>query len=228
MLAGLLLLSSLACKKLPGELPCGCDTNPPAYKKGAGPQKLAPCGTLTLPIDTVQKYPIDIIVFIGIAIGQETIPEMRYHDSTNFSNDPSLQINALHWYFSVNATVKDLNGNTLMQMMDNKWYVYTNNVGKYNYDAKGLEIFDKQGHIAFSIDSKNPVGEGDPSLTIQGLFPSPDGTVVIAELTESGHNLILPYGTPELNAAFDSVYFQSPIQPLFRYTGPNWQHARLN
>ena len=155
--AGFLLLGSLACKKLPNELPCGCDPNPPMYKKGAGPQKLAVCGTLTLPIDTTINYGIDIIVFVGIYNAHETIPELKIHDSTNFFNDQFMQINSVHWDFSVNATIKDLYGNTLLQMMDNKWYVYSNNVGKYNYDAKGLELFDKQGHIAFSIDSRNPL-----------------------------------------------------------------------
>ncbi|HEY8972215.1 MAG TPA: hypothetical protein VIM64_24090 [Puia sp.] len=225
MLAGLLLPSSMACKKLPGELPCECDTNPPMYKKGGGPQKLAVCGTLNLPIDTT-NYLIDIIAYVGYySIAHETLPELNLHTSTSFFNDPStsLQIYGLHWYFSVNTTLKDRNGNTLLQMMDSKWYVYTNNISKYNYDARGLEIFDKQGHIAFSIT------DDGTSLMVQGLFPQPDGTFLFAEVVGDGPlaPFYLPSGTPELNAIFDSVYNQYPIQPLFRYTGPNWQHARL-
>ena len=214
---------------MPGELPCGCEPDPPVYKKGANSQKPAPCGTLTLPIDTTINYGIDIIVFVGIANSHETIPELKLHTSTSFFDQPFLQITGLHWYFSVNTTVKDRNGNTLIQMMDSKWYVYTNNVSKYNYDAHGLELFDKQGHIAFSIDSKKSQSDMfGAALVVQGLFPQPDGTFMFAELTDGPlPPLYLPSGTPELNAIFDSVYNQYPIQPLFRYTGPNWQHARL-
>jgi hypothetical protein len=224
----LLLLSSVACKKLPGELPCECDTNPPVYKKGGGPQKLAVCGTLNLPIDTTLNYWFDIIVFVGDYNAHETIPELKLRDSTNFFNEPFMQINAVHWDFSVNATIKDLYGNALLQMMDSKWYVYTNNVGKYNYDAKGLEIFDKQGHIAFSIDSKNPPKDMfNSSLTVQGLFPLPDGTFLFAETIDRNLPLYFSIATPEQKAEFDTAYSHFPIQPLFRYTGPNWQHARL-
>jgi len=230
--AGLLLLSSVACKKLPGELPCECDSNPPVYKKGGGPQKLAVCGTLNLPIDSTD-YLTDIIVFVGFySVAHETVQELKLNPGTSFFNNSpiSLQIYGLHWYFSVNTTLKDRNGNTLLQMMDSKWYVYTNNISKYNYDARGLEIFDKQGHIAFSIDSRNPLTDMfGSSLTVQGLFPQPDGTFLFAEAEGEGPQapFYLPSGTPELNAIFDSVYNQYPIQPLFRYTGPNWQHARL-
>lgn len=227
--ASILLLSTLACKKIPGELPCSCEPDPPAYKKGSVPQKLAICGTLTLPIDTTINYGIDIIVFVGVYyVAHETIPELKLHDSTNFFNGPFMQINSVHWDFSVDATVKDLNGNTLLQMIDSKWYVYTNNVSKYNYDAKGMEIFDKQGHIAFSIDSKNPLTDMfGSSLTVQGLFPLPDGTFLFAETIESNLPLYFSIATPEQKAEFDSVYSHFPIQPIFRYTGPNWQHARL-
>src|SRR5690349_19280465 len=88
ILASLLLLSSVACKKLPNELPCGCDPNPPVYKKGSGPQKLAPCGTLNLPIDTTINYGIDIIVFVGLDNAHETIPELQLHTSTSFYDQP--------------------------------------------------------------------------------------------------------------------------------------------
>lgn len=39
--------------------------------------------------------------------------------------------------------------------------------------------------------------------------------------------LEMPYKTPAQRAWFDHLYDSIPIQPMFRYTGKDWQHSRL-
>jgi hypothetical protein len=225
--AGLLLLTSMACnKKVPGELPCGCEPDPAVHKKGNGSQKLAICGTLSLPIDSTLSPAALVIAFLGQEpFGNYDIPELGPTKTMPFFSSSALQIESVGWRFSVSGSIKDLKGNLLVQIMDNKWYVYTNNVGKYNYDARGLEVFDKQGHISLSIDSK-PSTMLRTSINVQGVVPMADNTVALYEIDRYFYPF--NYGTPELNAVFEQYYQEWPIQPLFRYTGPNWQHARVS
>jgi hypothetical protein len=222
-LTSLLLLASISCnKKLPGELPCGCDPEQAVYTKGNSSQKLAICGTLNLPIDSTLSPADLVIAYLGQEpVGDYDIPELGSTKTLPFFNSSALQIESVGWHFSVSASIKDLKGNLLIQIMDNKWYVNTKNVGKYNYDAKGLEVYDKLGHISLSIDSKGP-----SSVNIEGVIPMADNTVALYEIDR--FFLPFPYGTPALDSVFEQYYQQWPIQPLFRYTGPNWQHARLS
>ena len=223
MLSSLLLLASMACnKKLPVGLPCGCEPVSAVYTKGNSSQKLAICGTLNLPIDSTLPPSDLVIAYLGQEpVGNYDIPELGPTKILPFFSSSALQIESVSWHFSVGASIKDLKGNLLVQMMDNKWYVNINNVGKYNYDATGLEVFDKQGHISLSIDSKAP-----SSINIQGVIPMADNTVALYEMDR--YFLPFNYGTPALDSVFELYYHQWPIQPLFRYTGPNWQHARLS
>ena len=227
MSAGLLLFAFMACnKKLPVESPCGCEPDAAVYYKENISQKLAVCGTLDLPIDSTLTPAALVVAYLGIQpFGNYDIPELVFNPNLPFFSSSAIQIVAAGWRFSVNASIKDLKGNLLVQIMDNKWYVYTDHVGKYNYDAKGLEIFDKQGHISLSIDSK-PSTRLLTSMTVQGVIPIGNNSV---EFYNS--NMYFPpfsYGTPELDAVFEQYYQAYPIQPLFRYTGPNWQHARIS
>jgi len=227
--AGFLLFASFACKKLPNELPCGCDPNPPVYKKGNTSTPLAICGTFNFPIDPIQN-PWDLIsVYLGLQkqLGMYSIQELGTGITLNFLGGPSLDIKAIGYNFVINANITDLKGNPLIQVMDNKWYIYKNNVGKYNYDAKGMEIYDKLGHIAFSIDARPNAKAAFSTLVYQGISLFSDNTV---DYFVYDDRLIpeFPYVTPEDKAAFEQFYNAFPIQPMFRYTGPNWQHARLN
>jgi hypothetical protein len=223
----LLLLASIACnKKLPGELPWGCDPEQAVYTKGNSSQKLAICGTLNLPIDFTLSPAALVIAYLGQEpFGNYDIPELGPTKIAPFFSSSALQIESVGWHFSVSASIKDLKGNLLVQIMDNKWYVNTKNVGKYNYDAKGLEVYDKLGHIYLSIDSSPPTTYRT-SVNIEGVIPMADNTVALYEIDR--FFLPFPYGTPALDSVLEQYYQQWPIQPLFRYTGPNWQHARLS
>ncbi|HVU58172.1 MAG TPA: hypothetical protein VHD83_24095 [Puia sp.] len=46
-------------------------------------------------------------------------------------NPPPLRIEAIGRHFNINANITDLMGNPLIQVMDNKWLIYKDNVGKY-------------------------------------------------------------------------------------------------
>ena len=224
--AGLLLLASIACnKKLPGELLCGCEPDHAADKKGNSSHRLAVCGTLDLPIDSTLTNAAIVSAYLGqVPWGTYDIPELGPTRTLGFFGSSAMEITSIGWHFNISATVKDLKGNLLVQIMDNKWFVYINNVGKYNYDDKGLEVFDKQGHISLSVDSKPP-NSLSTSMTVEGIVPLADSTV--AYYNSNRVVLPFPYGTPEENAFIDLYYQTFPIQPLFRYTGPNWQHARV-
>jgi hypothetical protein len=226
-LTSLLLLASMACnKKLPVGLPCGCEPEAAVYTKGNSSQKLASCGILNLPIDSTLSPAALVIAYLGQEpVGDYDIPELGSTKTLPFFSSSALQIESVGWHFSVSASINDLKGNVLVQIMDNKWYVNTDNVGKYNYDAKGLEVYDKQGHISLSIDSKPPTTY-TTSVNIEGVIPMADNTVALYEIDR--FFLPFPYGTPALDSVFEQYYQQWPIQPLFRYTGPNWQHARLS
>jgi len=46
--------------------------------------------------------------------------------------------------------------------------------------------------------------------------------------TGEGHHSELPYATQADKDFFEQYYQFYKIQQLFKYTGPHWQHARLN
>ena len=127
--------------------------------------------------------------------------------------------------FVLNATIYDMHGRLLFEVHDNKWRVYPEAVRKYNYDSNGFEIYDKENRIAISIDANPPWHTG--SLFVQGIVPCTSTGLGFFSKAWATYDTDIPYGTPALNKAFDHYYDSLAIQPLFRYTGKDWQHARL-
>lgn len=123
--------------------------------------------------------------------------------------------------YHVTTDVKDLHSRLLLRVLDNKWRVFRDSVGKYNYDDKGFEVYDKDGHIAFNV---NLVDGSTQKIYINGIIPCTSTSLGYYSPSFASD---VPFGTPALDKAFDHLYDSLPIRPLFRYTGKNWQHARL-
>ncbi|HXD79617.1 MAG TPA: hypothetical protein VN616_17495 [Puia sp.] len=127
-----------------------------------------------------------------------------------------------HLRYHLTMKIYDLRGRLIFAVNDNKWQVYRNAAGKFNYDDKGFEVYDKENRIAFNL---NLVDFGQQFMYFQGIIPCSSSSLAYYNRTYTFFTV--PYGTPALNAAFDHLYDSIPIQPLFRYTGRDWQHSRL-
>ena len=108
--AGLLLLSTMACKKLPDELPCGCEPDPPVYKKGGPSQPLAVCGTLRLFIDSTQSPGAFELAFLGsVQLGLYNFAELGLNATLRWGGNERLQVSSIGFRFSIDGAVTDLN-----------------------------------------------------------------------------------------------------------------------
>jgi hypothetical protein len=156
--------------------------------------------------------------------GTYTYAELLSNPSQGFFSSPVLEAHTADFKYFISASIKDLKGNPLVEIKDNKWFVYIENVGKYNYDATGFEVFDKAGHISLSFGFTYRAGL--VNLEVQGVIPTSGSTLEYYAL--AAPSLIdFQYGTPALNKAFQDIYDIVPIKPIFRYQGSGWQHARL-
>jgi hypothetical protein len=227
-----LITSIVACNKgIPNDPTCGCEPEQQTIKKGGASlsKVLYPCGVLSLPIDSSFGPGTLVAAYLGFrALGLYNLLELSGYSRIAFFVDSNVQIYSVHYNYFISTNIRDLKGNLLVQINDNKWFIYTKAVGKYNYDAKGLEVFDKEGHIALSIDSKpyTSTGSYPTTLNVQGVIARTNNTVTLYEL-DRYLPVDYPYGTSALNKAFNHVYDSIPITPLFRYSGANWQHARV-
>jgi hypothetical protein len=223
-------LGAVSCKKhIPESLLCTCDVSGQGEEKSSKGEEtfkgLAICGVFNFPIPKNTDRSADIQASLGgTPYGTYAFAELLANPSQNFFSVPDLEAHTANFEYFISASVKDLKGNPLVEIKDNKWFVYTGNVGKYNYDSAGFEVYDKAGHISLSF---NYIQEGTFfNLAVQGVIPDSDSTL---EYYANGvyQYIDFQYGTPALNEAFQVIEDGLPIQPIFRYTGVGWQHARL-
>jgi hypothetical protein len=187
-------------------------------------QPLAASGEFSWPIDPSLSNAAEAVVVLGGGNnGEYNLDELRDHRKRGLAGGCHLDTYILDLKYFITASIYDLHGNLMFQSQDNKWQVFKNAIGKYNYDDHGFELYDKAGRIALSIDFR--VFRIAPALYINGIMPCTDSTLFYYSPHEIFWNL--PYGTKQLDRAFDRLYDSVPIMPMFRYTGRDWQHSRL-
>jgi hypothetical protein len=249
----LVAISAICCtKQSPDSLQSGNQETISENNKAAGAKsarsaehhgfpfsrKHGPCFRPGMPMETsgVFDFPIDstlpgytqIYAFLG---GRSSDPynltELFYSNYLSLFNICNMTIYVSDFKYFITATVNDLQGNLLIQIQDNAWHVNRNAIHKFNYDDNGLEVIDREGHVAISIDFGG-------TIYVQGIIPCTStslGYYVLPEFsptyTEGVFQLNIPYGTPELNKDFEHLYDSLPIKPMFRYVGRDWQHSRL-
>ena len=230
----LLALGAVSCKKqLPESQLCTCDVasqgGEQLSKGGKTSTQLAICGVFDLPIPPNLDNGTTIEASLGIIpYGTYAYAELLVNPSVieGFFSTPVLEAYTVNFKYFFSASIKDLKGNPLVDIKDNKWFVYIENVGKYNYDANGFEVYDKAGHISLSFDFMP--GTRIVNLRVQGVVPISSSTLEYYAYNFPDPNQNeFQYGTPALNKFFEYIYTTVPIQPIFRYSGPGWQHARL-
>lgn len=231
MLICIFVLGAVSCKKhSPEILLCDCDVAMQGGDKLEGGQAfkgLAFCGEFNLPFRGITNWATTIEATLGeVPYGTYSYAELLDNSNQGFFSTPFLESHTDNFKYFISASIKDLNGNPVVEIKNNKWFVYLKNVSKYNYDSTGFEVFNKTGEIALSFDFTQDNGFF-VNLEVQGVVPTSDSTMQYYNHGFIPRSLI-PIGTPALNKAFhDIIYAQFPIKPLFRYTGPGWQHARL-
>jgi len=235
-----LFLTSLACNKMSPALrqstaegavsADGAKNTAQSRSAHCAPgQPLATSGEFYWPIDpTLPNYAEAVVVLGGANNGEYDLIELRDHIKRGLAGAcyPRSQVMTtyiLDLKYFITASIYDLHGNLLFQAQDNKWQVFKNAAGRYNYDDNGFELYDKSGQIALSIDFK--VYRVAPALFINGITPCDDSILYYYSPHEIFSNI--PYGTRQLDREFGHLYNSAPIAPLFRYTGKDWQHARL-
>lgn len=197
----------------------------PCFKPG---MPLETSGVFDFPIDSTLPGNTQIYVFLG---GRHNDPynltELFFSSYLPLYSICNMTIYISDFKYFITAKVYDLQGNLLFEIQDNTWRVYRNAIHKFNYDDNGLEVIDKEGRIAISIDFGG-------TLYVQGIIPCTSTSLGYYLLPEFSPNfkegvfeMNIPYGTPELNKAFDHLYDSLPIKPMFRYVGKDWQHARI-
>jgi hypothetical protein len=236
----------ISCSKIAPARPAGPDSSQQTAtsrvsdtKKGGGahfcagaPLRLS--GEFNFPLDSSRPNLGIVNIYLGpFPIGQYNYFELRFPGKRTFSGDVcNLTAYEESWQFHVTTTVSDLKGNILFQMQDNRWQINRRAVRKYNYDDHGIEVFDHDGRIAFSMDFRpNPLEYNIPALYFQGIYPCTDSTLRYIEDNPNDRGFFniwhVQYGTPALNRQFDHLYDSLPVLPMFRYTGKDWQHSRL-
>jgi hypothetical protein len=226
----ILALGAFSCNKhLPPPQGCTCDVDDQGVLKfgkgGATFNGLAVCGVFNLPVVPNDGRATTLIASLGWReFGFYEYAELLSNPNQGFFVFPDVEVNTADFKYFLSASINDLKGNPLVMFKNNQWFVYLENVGKYNYDSTGFELYDRAGHICLSFDYL--VTNGENNLVVQGVVPSSDSTLSFYTLSESVY-INFPYGTPASNQFFEYVYNTTPIKPLFRYTGPGWQHARL-
>ena len=225
-------LAAVSCnKRIPDSQLCTCDVdshgNVISIKGAQTFNGLAVCGVFNLPVDPTQGSSTTIIAELGFKVsGLYEYAELLANPANRvFFLVPDAEASTEDLKYFISASVNDLKGRPLVMIKDNKWFVYLENVGKYNYDANGLEVYDKAGHISLSLNFIVAGGYND--LVVQGVIPDTDSTLEYYTYTEN-HYVDFKYRTPAEYQFFQYIYTTTPIQPIFRYTGPGWQHARLS
>ncbi|WP_431216916.1 hypothetical protein ACQ86N_21605 [Puia sp. P3] len=235
MLLVLLIQGGVACNKMTPQLrqtatqdATVADAAKNGSRTGKGScfpgQALETSGEFYWPIDSTLPNYAQVVVFMGNGPnGQYNLDELRDRKRRGLAGTCDLEFYTQNLQYFVTASIKDLYGNLMVQIQDNKWKVFRNAILKYNYDSLGFELYDKAGRIALSIDVRK-FGIG-PAVYSSVISPCTDTTLSYYAPTDFYYRIL--YGTRELNRAFDQLYRSDPIPPLFRYTGKDWQHARL-
>lgn len=186
---------------------------------------LAINGQFHFPIDSTLSNATIIVALLGNKeLGQYNFSEIKNHQTQQLYPGCNLQMYIANLQYFISASIHDLNDNLILEIKDNKWRIYPNAVSKYNYDAKGFEVFDKTGRIALSIDFRlgNQHSKTTPTLYVQGVIPCKEHVLGFFQTST-----FLPdfnYSSP---ADARQLYDSLPIKPMFRYLGNNWQGDRL-
>lgn len=111
----------------------------------------------------------------------------------------------------ITTKLYDEEANLIVEIENNKWRLNKNFVSKFNFDDKGVEIFDNKGRVFFSVNIL------------------PQNTIEIQAILASGKtlDLVTPNGFfGGINGDGISILNTLNIQPLFEYTGNKWRGVR--
>ena len=185
---------------------------------------LATSGEFDFIVDTGNLFLADILSDHGF--GTYNYSELTFNPDNYYYMVTECNLTTYIYHFKryIDAEIRDLHGNLLLEFRKSKWQVFRNAIGKFNYDDNGLEVYDKEGRIAFNM---NFVDGGSQFTFFNGIIPCTSTRLGYFSYSSSVFSTNMPYGTPKLNHEFDSLYRARPIKPIFRYTGRDWQHSRL-
>jgi len=186
-------------------------------------QALATFGEFYWPIDSTQSNAVQIVVYLGYNADAFNLGELRDRRRRLLASVCNLEFYTQDLQYFVSGSIYDLYGNLMFQVQDNKWKIIRNSILKYNYDDNGFELYDKAGRIALRIDVRSP--NYGPKIYCSVISPCTSTTLIYC--APLNFYLNVPYGTKALDRAFEQLYQSDPIPALFRYTGKDWQHARL-
>jgi hypothetical protein len=140
-------LGAVSCKKhLPESQLCTCDVSSQGgeqlSKGGETSTQLAICGVFDLPIPPNLDNGTTIEASLGIIpYGTYAYAELLFNPSAieGFFSTSLLQAYTVNFKYFLSASVNDLEGNPLVVIKYNKWFVYIENVGKYNCSIFNME-----------------------------------------------------------------------------------------
>lgn len=118
----------------------------------------------------------------------------------------------------ISVTAYDLQGNWVVDVLNNYWRRNPNYTGKFNYDETGFEIIDNAGRILLSIDivAKN-------KINFQGYHIKPGYSLLLV----FGERMTIMYLNQPINyAEVESTFADAQSFELFEYFGEDWLHKR--
>lgn len=117
----------------------------------------------------------------------------------------------------ISIDVYDLFGNLIAEINDNNWRPNKNFTGKFNYNDTSFEVINNQGEVAISIDFLQ-----DNRIILKGIFPFKDAGIIWF----CGKRTISDYfAAPYIRLINDLK--NAEINPIFKYTGNDWLHKRV-
>jgi hypothetical protein len=183
-------------------------------------------GSFSFPMDSGLGNGALISPYLGNrGLGLFNYSEVKDKALVDMGGSASIMLSIKNNKYFINATIRDLDDNIVVEIVDNDWRIFENAVSKYNFDKSGFEAFDNTGRIVLSFDfRKDSKNNNITTLFIQGFTCYPDESVGFYPNSNFFDSFRL---ADPSHAAMRQFYDKTPIQPRFRYFGDNWQHARL-
>ncbi|MFT3705173.1 MAG: hypothetical protein QM802_22595 [Agriterribacter sp.] len=170
------------------------------------------------------------------AIGKAAIPRIDWGNNNimlgyympyqrlNFFNDlpakstwDAISIRAEQYRILLKGKIVDLEENIIMEIQENKWRVNKAFLGKFNFDDKGMEIFDTKGRVIFSINLSS-----DNTITFRGLITTAQNPDLVIVSSDNGFHLFESREKKVRDSLLTTIY----TKPLFKYLGNKWHGVR--
>lgn len=116
--------------------------------------------------------------------------------------------------------VYDLNGDMIVDIINNHWYRYQNNTGKFNYDSRGFEIFDKKGDLVFNVNMFS-----NNKMKMQGYLIDRNHHFILV----GGQQFDVTWNWGEIPNASElfTIINHNKIKQIFNYNEKNYIGKRL-